>query len=68
MKNFKPTDTKKSMGQPLPEKRPRPKTEPINLADESEAALPRRFPPRGVFRFNSHEEANEWMEKHTAPK
>ena len=30
-------------------------------------ALPYRGVPRGVYRFSSHEEADEWLMKHTGP-
>jgi len=38
------------------------------IIERAKDAPARRFPPRGVFRFNSHEEADEWMTKHTEPR
>lgn len=40
----------------------------IQRAKDWQAALPVRFPPKGVFRFKTHEEANEWMRKNTRVK
>jgi len=34
-------------------------------AAEWMAALPVRLPPRGVYRFRSHEEASQWMTRNT---
>jgi hypothetical protein len=44
------------------------KTHSIQRAKDWQKALPVRLPPRGVFRFNSHEEADLWMTKHTGVK
>ncbi len=44
------------------------KTHSIQRAKDWQKALPVRMPPRGVFRFSSHEEANLWMTKHTGVK
>lgn len=54
--------------------RRRPPSDPLRL-DHSTIegavawmqALPVRMPPKGVYRFRTHEEANEWMKKHTGP-
>ena len=40
----------------------------IQRAKEWQKALPVKLPPRGVFRFKTHEEANEWMSKNTRVK
>ncbi|MBL9116897.1 MAG: hypothetical protein JNJ83_17965 [Verrucomicrobiaceae bacterium] len=53
----------------------RPPSDPLRLdhSNRSQAeawmnALPVRLPRRGVYRFHSHEEANQWMNYQTGPK
>jgi hypothetical protein len=55
--------------------RRRPPANPLQVAHSNREAavawmkaLPARMPPRGVYRFKSHEEADLWMKKHTGPK
>lgn len=40
----------------------------VQRAKDWQEALPVKFPPKGVFRFKTHEEANEWMRKNTQVK
>lgn len=40
----------------------------IQRANDWQKALPVRGTPKGVFRFNSHEEADLWMRKNTRVK
>lgn len=54
--------------------RRRPPSDPFSSESSSikrtldwQKALPVTMPPRGVFRFHSHEEANQWWTKMTAP-
>jgi hypothetical protein len=49
--------------------------DPLSVAQSNKStaaawrrALPYRLAPKGVFRFKSHQEANEWMIRHTGPK
>lgn len=51
-----------------------PPRDPLRISDSNKAnaiawkkAFPYRGAPRGVYRFNTHEEANAWMMKHTGP-
>jgi hypothetical protein len=51
-----------------------PARDPLRLSDSNKAgalawrkAFPYRHAPRGVYRFNSHEEAHTWMTNHTGP-
>lgn len=37
----------------------------IQRSQEWQKALPVRLMPKGIFRFNSHEEANLWMRENT---
>ncbi len=41
------------------------KTLTIQRASEWQKSLPVRLMPKGVFRFNSHEEADLWMRQNT---
>ena len=40
----------------------------IKRASEWQMALPVRYTPRGIFRFNSHEEADLWRRNNTLVK
>lgn len=40
----------------------------IQRTKDWQEALPVKFPPKGVFRFKTHEEANQWMRKNTRVK
>lgn len=53
----------------------KPPSDPFSKSDYSveqweswQKALPVKMPRRGVFRFRSHQEADEWWTKETAPK
>ncbi len=55
--------------------RRRPPVDPFKAADgiqhfinEQFNAMGHRLTPRGVFRFNSHEEADQWMRNSIRPK
>ncbi|MDA0767402.1 MAG: hypothetical protein O3A87_06195 [Verrucomicrobia bacterium] len=37
----------------------------VQRSKEWQEALPVRFPPKGVFRFKTHEEADLWMRENT---
>lgn len=52
-----------------------PPRDTLRVSDSNKAgaiawrkALPYRGAPRGVYRFNSHEEAHAWMMKHTGAR
>lgn len=52
-----------------------PPSDPLRVNDSNKAgalawrkAFPYRHAPRGVYRFNSHEEAHTWMMRHIGPR
>jgi hypothetical protein len=52
-----------------------PPRDPLRISDSNKAnaiawkkAFPYRGAPRGVYRFNTHEEADAWMMMHTGPR
>lgn len=52
-----------------------PARDPLRVSDSNKAAaiawkkaLPYRGVPRGVYRFNTHEEADAWLMKYTGPR
>ena len=52
-----------------------PPQDPLRVSDSNKshakawkAAFPYRHVPRGVYRFNSHQEADLWMTTFTGPK
>ena len=55
--------------------RRRPPADPLLLEHSNKEmvkawmeALPVRMPRRGVYRFRTHEEASEWMTRHTGAR
>jgi hypothetical protein len=58
----------KTVGRRRPPNHLCPKDHSIQRAKDWQKALPIKFPPKGVFRFKTHEEADLWMKKNTRVK